>query len=251
MTTVSSTFTAVGASSSLAIAPNASVTIALTNTWVGRVVLQKALGAQAWQTIRSYTGNVSTTVTAGPDGDIYRWYCDAYTSGTVTYSLADSSTNTVSGLGSVARATETTFVIDTADINGGAIDGAIIGAASPAAATVTTLTASGLLRFTGVETAITAHAGGTQAAAQALSATKNMHHITVCATNADSVIMPAATTGQVHWIKNMGAATLQIFGALTETIDDIASATGIAVATGKGCVLFCPVAGKWYAIQSA
>lgn len=132
-----------------------------------------------------------------------------------------------------------------------AIDATSIGATTPGTIAGTTLTTSGLLKFTGIETALTAHAGGTQAAALALSATKNMHHITICATNADSVIMPAATVGQVHWIKNMGAATLQIFGALLETIDDVTSATGVALETGKGCVLFCPVVGKWYMVKGS
>ena len=104
----------------------------------------------------------------------------------------------------------------------------------------------------GVEAAITAHAGGTQAAAQALSASKSVHLIATCATAADSVILPAATgTGTIHIIHNDGVASCQLYAALTETIDNIASATGVAIAAGKTSMVVDVWAGSWISLKGS
>ena len=79
---------------------------------------------------------------------------DAYFDGTVTTDAivadtADINGGTVDGAviggSSAAAATVTTLVATTADINGGTVDGAVIGGASAAAASVTTLAASGAI----------------------------------------------------------------------------------------------------------
>lgn len=99
---------------------------------------------------------------------------------------------------------------------------------------------------------ITATPGGTQAAAFALSATKPVHRISVCATGADSVKLPLATgTGNVHVVANDGAASAQLFGAGTDTIDGVATATGVAVANTKRRICVDFAAGKWVSILGA
>lgn len=103
----------------------------------------------------------------------------------------------------------------------------------------------GLLELTGVENALTAHAGGTKAAALALSAVKNYHRISVCATQDDSVLMPAATVGQAHFVRNDGATAARIFGAGTDTINGVATATGVSMAPGTGAWFVCTTAGEW------
>lgn len=110
-----------------------------------------------------------------------------------------------------------------------------------------------ILKLSGVENTITAHAGGTQADAFALSATKSIHNVTVVGTDADSVKLPAATgSGVVHWIKNSDAAqSLQLFAADTETIDGVASATGVAIAAGKSRICVDFAAGLWLSIYGA
>lgn len=104
-----------------------------------------------------------------------------------------------------------------------------------------------------LETGLTAHAGGTQAAALALTATKIIHNVTVVGTDADSVKLPAATgSGSIHIIKNSDAAqSLQLYGASTETIDGVASATGIAVAAGKAVIVLDIAAGAWVSLLGA
>lgn len=97
----------------------------------------------------------------------------------------------------------------------------------------------------GAEDTITAFATGGQTSATALSATKTFHRVSVCATAADSVKLPAATVGQAHYLRNDGAAAMQVFGQATETINGVASATGISQAVGMGVWYVCTTAGAW------
>jgi len=104
----------------------------------------------------------------------------------------------------------------------------------------------------GVETGLTAHAGGTQAAALALSGTKSVHEVTIVATAADSVKLPLATgSGAMHYVRNSSATSLQLFGSGTDTIDAVATATGVAVAGGKTRTCVDTAAGTWISVLSA
>ena len=112
-------------------------------------------------------------------------------------------------------------------------------------AAFSSFSASGLFTLTGVEDTLTAHAGGTKAAALALSATKNFHRVSVCATEGDSVLLPAATVGQSHFVRNDGAAPMKVYGAGTDTINDIATATGVQQSENSGALYECLTAGEW------
>jgi len=105
----------------------------------------------------------------------------------------------------------------------------------------------------GVEDTITAHSGGTQAAALALSAAASVHNVTVVAAGNDSVKLPAATgSGDVHIVKNSAAAnSLQLYGTGTDTIDAVATATGVAVAAGKSRLCVDTAAGLWQSLYGA
>lgn len=94
-----------------------------------------------------------------------------------------------------------------------------------------------------VENTITATAGGTKAAAYAL--TKAINRISTCATAADSVLLPAAKAGMSIYIANDGAAAAQVFGAGTDTIDAVATATGVVLTNAKRCIYVCHVDGAW------
>lgn len=108
------------------------------------------------------------------------------------------------------------------------------------------LSAGGLFTLTGVEDALVAHAGGTQAAALALSNTKNYHRISVCATAGDSVALPAATIGQAHFVRNDGVASCQVFGTTPDTINGVVTTTGVALPAGAGRWFVCTTTAKWY-----
>ncbi len=88
------------------------------------------------------------------------------------------------------------------------------------------------------ENAITATASGTKATARLLKATVNQ--ISVCATTADSVKLPAnPQPGNVVFIANDGAAAAQVFGSNSDTIDAVATATGVALSAATRAFFIC------------
>jgi hypothetical protein len=103
-----------------------------------------------------------------------------------------------------------------------------------------------LLEPTRDDTAITAKAGGGQSGATALKGDVLYHEVTTVATAADSVALPAAIEGAMHFVKNSAAAnSMQVFGSGTDTIDSVATATGVPQAAGEGVMYFCAVTGNY------
>jgi len=98
---------------------------------------------------------------------------------------------------------------------------------------------------------ITAHAGGTRAAATPITTQQTL--IAVCATTADSCMLPPAMGGQTLLVTNGGAASSQLFAnaAGSDTINGVAAGTGIALAAGKSMMLFSPLQGAWFGVLSA
>lgn len=94
---------------------------------------------------------------------------------------------------------------------------------------------------------LTAHAGGTKAAALPLTAAFNL--IGVCATANDSVLAPPAIVGRSFTVDNAGAAAARIFGQGTDTIDAVATATGNVITNAKRALFVCYVAGAWISYQ--
>lgn len=77
---------------------------------------------------------------------------------------------------------------------------------------------------------ITAQADGTKANATALTSAVN--RVSTVAGAADSVLLPATSIADVGIeveIINDGSAALQVFGANSDTIDAVATATGVAL----------------------
>lgn len=100
------------------------------------------------------------------------------------------------------------------------------------------------------EDSIVAHSGGTQAAAYQLTAT--ISRVITSAAGTDSVAMPPANVGLNLWVINDAAAnSMQVFGnaALADTINGIATATGISQPAGTIYQYTCTTAGKWITKQ--
>ena len=91
---------------------------------------------------------------------------------------------------------------------------------------------------------LTAFATGGQAGALALTA--QMNRVTTVATAGDSVKLPPATPGLDIFVINHGANSMQVFGAGTDTIDDVATATGVPQMVNSLVLYTCTVATKWY-----
>lgn len=93
--------------------------------------------------------------------------------------------------------------------------------------------------------ALTAHAGGTRAAALQLK--YGWNRLSVVATANDSVALPAAAKGTGLLIVNDGVATAKVFAMVgtSDTIDGIAAATGVSLTNAKRSQFFCFTAGAW------
>lgn len=103
----------------------------------------------------------------------------------------------------------------------------------------------------GFEDNLVAHAGGGQASATPLSGNVLRHIFRTVTSPNDSGALPLATSDQVglrHSVKNMTSNSMQLYGQGTDTIDDVAFGTGIALTAGQGMTFECFAAGKWYRI---
>lgn len=113
--------------------------------------------------------------------------------------------------------------------------------------TTTTLSSTQGLTLPTVENAITAFAGGGQGSATALSSTATFHRITTVVTSADSVKLPTAVAGAMHYIRNdstSGNGT-QVYGTSPDTINGAATATGVPLSNGVGAWFISTANGAW------
>lgn len=90
---------------------------------------------------------------------------------------------------------------------------------------------------------ITAFATGGQTNAVALTSTIN--RVSTVAAQGDSVRLPASTPGLAITVINQGANPMQVYGAGTDTINGIATATGISQGIKTTATYICNVAGNW------
>ncbi len=91
---------------------------------------------------------------------------------------------------------------------------------------------------------ITAHAGGGQASAVQL--TTELNRVATVTTAADSVKLPASVAGLTIVVTNHGSNPMQVFGLGTDTIDDVAAATGVSHMQNSMVIYSCYTAGAWY-----
>jgi hypothetical protein len=94
-----------------------------------------------------------------------------------------------------------------------------------------------------------AKAGGGRPTATTISSANNQ--FSVVATAADSCVLPAAKAGLEVFIQNDGAASLQVFGNGSDTINGTAGATGVALANGASALYKCIFTGQWKRFVSA
>lgn len=106
---------------------------------------------------------------------------------------------------------------------------------------------------------LTAHSGGGQANATLLDYGAN--EVGTVAVANDSVRLPPAVGGKEVHVANTSANSMQVFGdaAAGDTINGVATGTGVAVAAGKNATFFCiqtanagmGIPGKWRMVLSA
>lgn len=98
-------------------------------------------------------------------------------------------------------------------------------------------------------TGLTARAGGGQALATPL--TGSINRVTVCATAADSVLLPAAVVGRRVSVFNAGAASCNVFPQTGESIGTGAANAAQAVGAARGAIFECVANGLWNYVLSA
>lgn len=103
--------------------------------------------------------------------------------------------------------------------------------------------------FWSTQDGVTALAGGGKAGATPLTAT--ISRLLTVATAADSALLPPALVGKHVVVINDGAAAAQIFGQGTDTIDGVATGTGVALTNGKIALFFCTTLGAWHSMAAA
>jgi hypothetical protein len=97
-------------------------------------------------------------------------------------------------------------------------------------------------------TGITAFSTGGQTNAAQLAATINTVS-TTSAANA-SVKLGLCVPGRQQTVANLGANSMQVFGTSPNTINGVATATGVAQAAGKVATYFCTGNGNWTRLLS-
>lgn len=103
---------------------------------------------------------------------------------------------------------------------------------------------------TASEDLITASTTHTQAAAYAMTAP--LSRVTTVAVAADGVALPPAKVGSNIWVINDGANAMQVYGnsALGDTINSVATATGVSQPAGTIAHYTCTTGGNWILKQS-
>jgi hypothetical protein len=91
---------------------------------------------------------------------------------------------------------------------------------------------------------LTATAGGGQT--NALQINGQMARIATVATAGDSVKLPASSPGLEVTLINHGANPMQVYGSGSDTINDVAAATGVSHMPGSTVLYFCTTSGQWY-----
>lgn len=98
--------------------------------------------------------------------------------------------------------------------------------------------------------AITAHTGGGQGSAVALTATIN--RVTTVAAGGDSVKLPAALAGRAITVINAAASNpMDCFPASGDAINALSANTALSIVANKTAIFFCAVNGTWNSVVTA
>lgn len=93
MASFTGSFTAANqASSSLRVKPGELASYVLSGTFSATMIFQQSLDLQSWKTLSTHTGTIDLTFQNGNPTPVYvRFFCTAYTSGTVSWEVSDDS----------------------------------------------------------------------------------------------------------------------------------------------------------------
>lgn len=124
-----------------------------------------------------------------------------------------------------------------------------LGLAAASNVTFASLTTTGV-NVASAANALTAHSGGGQGSALAL--TKAINRITTVAAGGDSVKLPSAVAGTEVTVINAAAANaMDCFPASGEVINALSANTALSIIANKTVSFFCAVSGIWNSLVTA
>lgn len=106
---------------------------------------------------------------------------------------------------------------------------------------------------------ITAHAGGTQAAAVVLNPGIYLYEVDTVASSGDSIALPQCVQGTQFFLSNAGANPVNVFGnptvnaltAANDTINGTAGSSAYSVTNATNAFFFCAKNGAWKAVKGS
>lgn len=101
----------------------------------------------------------------------------------------------------------------------------------------------GILQESALDT-ITAFAGGGQTSATQLA--NEVNRVTTVATAGDSVMLPPSLPGLSIAVINGASKAMQVYGAGTDTINGVATGTGVSQMPGSATLYMCAASGAWF-----
>lgn len=117
------------------------------------------------------------------------------------------------------------------------------------AATAASFVSTGLNVLSNVN-ALTAHSGGGQGSALAL--TQAINRVTTVAAGGDSVKLPASLAGNMIVVTNSAASNaMDCFPASGEVINALSANTALSIVANSTVIFFCAVAGIWNSVVTA
>lgn len=104
---------------------------------------------------------------------------------------------------------------------------------------------TGQLFYESAANNLTAHAGGGQGSAYQIA--NELNRFTTVSTAGDSAVLPASVGGLTILINNAGSNPMQVYGLGTDTINGVASGTGVSQMAGSEVIYVCHATGNWEA----
>ncbi len=108
------------------------------------------------------------------------------------------------------------------------------------------------LLLSGIETSVTAHAGGGLASATVLNPAKLVHIVTTVASSGDSVLLPIPIgSGAFQFVKNLGANTMNVYATGGAYIDNQPINGYVTIASNSARIFIDAVDGQWISLAGA
>lgn len=200
-------------------------------------------GGQASATPLTYQVNNVTTVAAA--GDSVKLPASLVTGSSLSVTVINSGANPMQVFGAgtdtingVATATGVSQLPNSIVIYTSAVQGLWVALDLP-------FGFSGSLATISSASGLTAHSGGTQAAA--LQLTTAINNVTTVAAAGDSVVLPTSAAGMEITVTNSGANSMQVYGKGADTINGVTATVGVAQLPGQTVVYKAAAAGNWLA----